>query len=282
MRKNHKRINSTHYKIVLASLAALVISALPMLFLYLEDLLIFKLPHERTYAVESKTISGDSMYLSRALKAEYEKQYNYNYDPGTLEYYTDSPYNLAQEQQIYGTEGNSFFMQQLSTLSDRSIIPKDASDALVNMNNDTSSKYSYVNTGDGFIKFSAYYAAQEGYVIANVASVTLETKTGKITSLEIYPSDTFEVSGFDAQEAAQNYLTYLELSFVDDWVIPIQVQNEQRAGYASGALYSESAQMMLMCVASDSQIVVSAQYMSTDQMKYWQSYQTQYTTENGT
>ena len=275
MNKNDiiKKRNAVHFKMIAATLAALVISALPMLFLYAEDMLLFKLPHERTYASESKTISGDSIYLARALKTEYEKKFNYSYDPGTIEYYTDNPYTVSQEQEIYGTDGYSFFMQQLETLIKREIIPQSSSEVIANMLTDKrTSKYTYSNTGDGFISFSAYYADDNGYQTTYIGAVTLETKTGKITSLQLYPEQPINISSFDAEKAVRNYIDYLDISIVDDWSSSQRGKSGQPDGYMSAELYSQNAHMMLNCEASDMHVNLGAQYMSDEQAEYWKIY----------
>ncbi len=271
-----RKRNTVYLKIIAATLAAFVISALPMLFLYAEDMLLFKLPHERTHASESKTISGDSIYLARALKTEYEKQFNYSYDPSTIEYYTDNPYTISQGQEIYGTDGYSFFMQQLEVLIKRGIIPGNSTQAIADMLTDErTSKYTYSNTGDGFISFSAYYTDQYGYQITLIGSVTLETKTGKITNLELYPEEPIDISGFDTGKAVSNYLDYLDVSIVDDWQLPQTYGSERPADYATAELYSESAHMVLTCDVSEMHVELSAQYMSAEQADYWKIYKEQ-------
>ena len=259
--------------VLLTGVIALFLSALPILFLQLDDILLFSKVHPRTYEKNDVTVSGDDIYLARALvnqrKLQVEANQGYSFNETETNFYI-SP-QLNSQNMLWGEQGSTFFAKQIEIFIQNKILPQDYGEAVKNALAEPEVECYYSTDTAGFLYFYAYASNEKLQMGNSFCSFTLESRTGKIVTLR---AKTLWSQKEDSPDLsiAQNYITYLELDALSDWKQP------KNTPFAESAFYSADAQLLVYCThefkkENDMQsFAYSVVPLEEKQLDFWKSY----------
>lgn len=261
--------------VLLTGLIALCLSALPILFLQLDDILLFSKVHPRTYEKNDIEVSGDDIYLARALtnqrKLQIEANNRYSFNEISNNFYVSSQLNPENMTLLWGEQGSAFFAQQVEIFIQNKILPQDYGNMVKNALAEPKVECYYSTDTAGFLYFYAYASKEEFQMQNSFCSFTLESRTGKIVTLR---AKTLWSQKEDSPDLsiAQNYITYLELDALSDWKQP------KNTPFAESAFYSADAQLLVYCThefkkENDMQsFAYSVVPLEEKQLDFWKSY----------
>ena len=261
--------------VLLTGLIALCLSALPLLFLQFDDMLLFSTTHSRAYQNTNVAFSGDDIYLARALinqrKLQIEMASRYTLEQTEKNFYVSPNLNPESMTQLWGADGGRFFAKQIEALMLAKVLANDYGKAVQDLLMQQNTQCFYSTDTAGFLFFNAYASEDATKMGDSFCSFTIESRTGKIVTMQIKMPRLQEQKAPDLA-TVQNYLAYLELDALSDWIQP------ENTPFAQSGLYSANAQLLAYCsqdtiLKTDTQIIeYSLVPLEEKQIALWQKY----------